>query len=69
MKRTIITAVAQIVLGIVLAGVMLALFTLVLAMPDILEWIAGYIGGFLTYSLFFLAVGGFIVWCISERKF
>lgn len=69
MKRIIITAVAQIVLGIVLTGVVLALFTLALSMPDILEWIAVYIGGFLTYSLFFLSVGGFIAWCISERKF
>ena len=69
--KKIIKAIAEISLcaigGIIAAAVILAVLTLFVAMPDILSWVASYIGGFLTYSIFFLAIGAFIYWGLSKK--
>lgn len=66
MKEVIIIAVKYIVLGIIAAALVLAVFTLFLAMPSILEWLAGYIGTTTTWVLFILIVGAVIAYCVAE---
>lgn len=68
--KKIIKAIAEVtlcaLLGILASGVILGSLVLLVAMPSILEWLAGYIGGFLTYGLFILSIAGFIYWCLSK---
>lgn len=59
-------AVFFVVIGFLAAVVFLAIMSLCLAMPDILAWIAGYIGTTMTWVIFLTAVGGIIVWCLPE---
>ena len=66
MKEVIKHTVKYIVLGIIATALVLAIFALFLAMPSILAWVAGHIGGFLTYGLFILSIAGFIYWCLSK---
>lgn len=66
MKEVIIIAVKYIVLGIIATALVLAVFTLFLAMPSILEWLSGYIGTTFTWILFIFAIGAVIAWCIAE---
>lgn len=66
MKEAIIIAVKYIVFGIIATALVLAVFTLFLAMPNILEWLAGYIGTTTTWVLFILIVGAVITYCIAE---
>jgi hypothetical protein len=69
--KKIIKAIAEIavcaLLGIIASAVILAALTFFVAMPDILNWVASYIGGFLTYSLYIIGIGGFIYWCLSRK--
>lgn len=57
MKNAIITAVKFLVLGTLASAVVLAIFVLLLAMPNILEWLSGYIGTTTTWILFLLVLG------------
>ena len=66
MKEVIIIAVKYIVLGIIATALVLAVFTLFLAMPSILEWLAGYIGTATTWILFIFAIGAVIAYCVAE---
>lgn len=66
MKEVIIIAVKYIVLSVIAAAVVLGAFTLFLAMPDILEWLSGYIGTTTTWLLFIFAIGAVIAYCIAE---
>lgn len=66
MKEVIIIAVKYIVLGIIATALVLAVFTLFLAMPDILEWVAGYIGKAMTWFIFISLIGAVIAYCIAE---
>jgi hypothetical protein len=66
MKEVIKHTAKYIVLGIIVTALILAVLTLFLAMPSILAWVAGYLGGFLTYGLFILSIAGFIYWCLSK---
>lgn len=66
MKEVIKHTAKYIVLGIIATVLVLAVFTLFLAMPDILEWVAGYIGKATTWILFIFIVGAVIAWCIAE---
>ena len=66
MKEVIIIAVKYIVLGIIATALVLAVFTLFLAMPSILEWLSGYIGATFTWILFIFAIGAVITYCIAE---
>ena len=64
MKKTIIEITAMLLIGAIIVGSLV----LMLAMPSILAWVASYIGGFLTYSVFFFILGAFIYWCVMRRK-
>lgn len=66
MKRAIIIAVKYIALGLITTVLFLASLTLLLAMPDILDWVSEQIGSFFTWVLFIGAVIGFISWCVAE---
>lgn len=56
-------ATSAILMVVVIGG--LALF---MAVPDILAWIAGYIGGLMTYGLFISGMLLFFAWCINHAK-
>lgn len=66
MKEAIKIAVKYMVLGILATAAVLAVFTLCLAMPNILEWVAGYIGEFTTWVIFVFIVGAVITYCVAE---
>lgn len=66
MKETIKHAAKYIVLGIIVTALVLAVFALFLAMPSILEWLAGYIGTTFTWILFIFAIGAVITYCLAE---
>ena len=66
MKEVIKHTVKHLVLGILATAAVLAVFTLCLAMPNILEWVAGYIGEFTTWVVFIFIVGAVIAYCIAE---
>lgn len=66
MKEAIKHAVKYIVLGIIVTALVLAVFTLFLAMPSILEWVAGYIGEFMTWVVFIFIIGAVIAYCLAE---
>ena len=66
MKEVIKHTVKHLVLGIIATAFVLAVFTLCLAMPNILEWVAGYIGEFTTWVVFLFIVGAVIAYCIAE---
>lgn len=66
MKEAIKIAVKYMVLGIIATALVLAVFTLCLAIPNILEWVAGYIGEFTTWVVFLFIVGAVIAYCIAE---
>lgn len=66
MKEAIKHAVKYMVLGIIATALVLAVFTLFLAMPDILEWVAGYIGEFMTWVVFIFIIGAVILYCVAE---
>lgn len=66
MKEAIKIAVKYMVLGIIATVLVLAVFTLFLAMPSILEWVAGYIGEFMTWVVFIFIIGAVILYCVAE---
>lgn len=66
MKEVIKHTGKNLVLSIIITVVVLAVFALFLAMPSILEWLAGYIGTTTTWVLFILIVGAVIAYCIAE---
>lgn len=66
MKRAIIIAAKYIALTIIAAVIVLSSLTLLLAMPDILGWVAEQIGSLCTWVIFIGAVVGFISWCVAE---
>lgn len=66
MKRAIIIAAKYIALAIIATVIVLASLTLLLAMPDILGWVAEQIGSLCTWVIFIGAVVGFISWCAAE---
>ncbi len=68
MKEIISIVVKNIVLAVILGVVIIGALTLFLAVPDILEWISGYIGGLTTYGLFISGMLLFIAYCINRAK-
>lgn len=66
MKRAIIIAAKYVALTIIATVLVLASLTLLLAMPDILGWVAEQIGSLCTWVIFIVAVVGFISWCVAE---
>lgn len=66
MKRAILTAAIYVLLGVLATAVLIGSLTLMLAMPDILEWVADYIGEFMTWVVFIFIIGAVILYCIAE---
>lgn len=66
MKEAIKLAVKYMVLAIIGTALILAVFTLFLAMPDILRWVSSYIGEFMTWVVFIFIIGAVIILCRAE---
>ena len=66
MKRAILTAVIYAALGIILAVAICAVIAFAQALPNILSWVAGYIGEFMTWVVFLFIVGAVILYCVAE---
>lgn len=66
MKRAILTAVIYAALGIILAVAICAVIALVQALPSILNWVAGYIGEFMTWVVFIFIIGAVITYFVAE---
>lgn len=66
MKEVIKQVAMYTVLAIIGTALILAFFTLFLAMPDILRWVSSYLGEFLTWVVFIFIVGAVIIFCIAE---
>lgn len=66
MKEVIKIAVKYLVLGLIATALILAGLTLYLAMPDIFNWVAGYIGEFMTWVIFISIIGSIILYCVAE---
>lgn len=69
MKKLIIEAVKYIVLGVLATAAFTILMCALLALPELLNYVSGLIGGFMTWVLFISAVVLFLSWCVSERRF
>lgn len=68
MKELVMNTVKYLAIGTLLSLGVLASLTLFLAMPDILRWVAGYLGGMMTYGLFTAGVLLAIAWLINHAK-
>lgn len=68
MKELVMNAVKYLGIGTLLMLGVLGTLTLFLAMPDILQWVAGYIGGVTTFCLFILAAIGTIALCVKKAS-
>lgn len=68
MKEFISIVVKDIVLAVIVGVVIIGALTLFLAVPDILEWLSGYIGGLMTYGLFISGMLIFIAYCVNHAK-
>lgn len=66
MKRVILTVVIYIVLAVLASALLVGSLILFLAMPDILNWVAGYIGEPMTWLLFLFILGSVILYCLAE---
>ncbi len=58
----------NIILGALLAVALLGAMALFLSIPDILAWVAGYIGGLMTYTLYFGGLCLLVGYCINRAK-
>lgn len=68
MKEFISIVVKDIVLAVIVGVVIIGALTLFLAVPDILEWLSGYIGGLMTYGLFISGMLLFFAYFINRAK-
>lgn len=66
--KEIIYILGWLLMGVLATILFLAVMCLFLAMPDILEWISGYIGEFMTWVLFLTVVGCIIAWCVDKGR-
>ena len=66
MKRAILTVVIYIVVAVIASAILVGSLILFLAMPDILRWVAGYIGEFITWVVFISIIGSVIIFCVAE---
>lgn len=63
--RTIIELLGCALLGIVVCALFIVVMCLLLAIPDMLNWLSGYIGVFMTWVIFLFIVVSIILGCIS----
>lgn len=66
--KEIICILGWLLMGVLATILFLGAMCFFLAMPDILEWISGYIGEFMTWVLFLTVVGCIIAWCVDKGR-
>lgn len=66
--KEIISVLGWLLMGVLATFLLLGAMCLFLAMPDILEWISGYIGEFMTWVIFLGGIGAFIAWCVDKGR-
>ena len=66
--KEIICILGWLLMGVLATILFLAVMCLFLAMPDILDWISGYIGELCTWVLFLTVVGCIIAWCVDKGR-
>ena len=67
MKKSILRALVYLAMGILVTAAFLAIMALFLSMPNILEWMSGYIGELTTWVIFLFASGAFVYYCITKK--
>lgn len=66
--KEIIYILGWLLMGVLAIFLLLGAMCLFLAMPDILDWISGYIGEFMTWVIFLGGIGAFIAWCVDKGR-
>ena len=66
--KEIIYILGWLLMGVLATFLFIAAMCLFLAMPDILEWISGYIGEFMTWVIFLGGIGVLIAWCVDKGR-
>lgn len=66
--KDVLYFIVWLLMGALVTFLFLAAMCLFLAMPDILEWISGYIGELCTWVLFLTVVGCIIAWCVDKGR-
>lgn len=66
MKELIKHAAKLLLFGVMISSALLAIIVLFLALPNIFEWLAGYIGTTTTWILFIFIIGAVITYCVAE---
>lgn len=66
--KEIIYILGWLLMGILATILFLGAMCLFLAMPDILEWLSGYIGEFMTWVIFLGGILLFIAWCVDKGR-
>ena len=66
MKEIILDTVKWLTFGALATAVVVGLFSLLLAMPNILAWVAGWLGAGTTWAIFIGAVLAYGAWCLAE---
>lgn len=66
--KDVLYFVVWLLMGALVTFLFLGAMCLFLAMPDILDWISGYIGELCTWVLFLTIVGCIIAWCVDKGR-
>lgn len=65
MKKAIIELIGCVVLGIVVCTLFVLGMCFLLSIPDMMNWLSGYIGVFMTWVIFLFIIVSIILGCIS----
>ena len=68
MKRVILHIIALCGLGIIATAIVLASLALLLSMPDILNWLASYVGELTAWLIFLFLIAMVIILCVYRAK-
>lgn len=68
MKRAIIELIGCAVLGMVVCVLFILGMCFLLSIPEILNWLSGYIGVFMTWVIFLFIIVSIILGCISYNN-
>ena len=68
MKRVIVEIIAYCGLGIIATAIVLASLALMLSMPDILDWFAGYVGELVAWMTFIFLLVAVVTLCVYKMK-
>ena len=68
MKRAIIELIGCAVLGMVVCVLFILGMCFLLSIPDLMNWLSGYIGVFMTWVIFLFVIVSIILGCISYNN-